>query len=690
MITKIENVKLISPKNILIKDIPNIIIKAFIAGPKFIINNIQNNDKIKNELLATNNFPTEYADELDKVLNTTTNKNNKHNHNYINTKILDIELEKWLKNNNLMIQPSDKNLCITLIDKDIYNEHLSKLVNNKDSYTEIKFDDAIKIIKSTYTKIYNTYHKFHKDGLFEYHIKNYKDKFGIPNLYLIPKIHKPKLAFRPIVNQRNYIFTDIYKSIHTHYCNKLNTHKYKKSYIIDGNNELLKRLDNINNIYNLIHNNSYNTTNDINDTNNTNDTNITNEEKDNYNNKKHNNIPYNNTLHNNTQHINTTNITNNTTAIKNNNTTTNTATTINTKNSIITNTNFTSDTIDTSIKINKNIQNINFDDLDIISLDVTNLYGNIDLKEIIKTIKKTINYDYKNDYFMSSLVEKILFNNIIEINNTTYIQNNGLAMGINYAPSLANYYLFYNFDLTFHNLTTTGPIILYTRYLDDILIIYNKNTKWNIHKFIQNVLNTIHPSIQFTIEESINNSINFLDLTITIDKSTRSITYTNYTKAFKTCMFLHEKARYKPKAGLIKSQFIRLMKNNNREEGYNLDTIKMINELHKRGYSKELIRDNIISYNERDKYMSVNDIKAEKLTKWKEQIKDKKLLILNNNNKINLIKSWLYNKSKEYIIIEKNFQNLYTTMYKNFKNTSLRYVLVDNNQSNKTQDTHQE
>ena len=122
------------------------------------------------------------------------------------------------------------------------------------------------------------------------------------------------------------------------------------------------------------------------------------------------------------------------------------------------------------------------------------------------------------------------------------------------------------------------------------------------------------------------------------------------------------------------------MKNNNRKRGYDVDTIKMINELHKRGYSKKLIRDNIISYNERDKYMTVNDIKANKANKWKEQIKDKKLLILNNNNKINLIKNWLYKKSKDYIIIEKNFQNLYTIMYKNFKNTSLRYEVVESKQ----------
>jgi hypothetical protein len=74
-------------------------------------------------------------------------------------------------------------------------------------------------------------------------------------------------------------------------------------------------------------------------------------------------------------------------------------------------------------------------------------------------------------------------------------------------------------------------IIDYCRYVDDILIVHNKDIT-----NIENTLiyfNSIHPNIQFTIENETQNYLNYLDLTITNEhnKLTFSIfwkpTYTN-------------------------------------------------------------------------------------------------------------------------------------------------------------------
>ena len=58
----------------------------------------------------------------------------------------------------------------------------------------------------------------------------------------------------------------------------------------------------------------------------------------------------------------------------------------------------------------------------------------------------------------------------------------------------------------------TNTIILYTRYVNDILIIYdNKKTSPEI---ITEHINHIHPALTFTPTSEQNNTIHFLDLTI--------------------------------------------------------------------------------------------------------------------------------------------------------------------------------
>ena len=55
-------------------------------------------------------------------------------------------------------------------------------------------------------------------------------------------------------------------------------------------------------------------------------------------------------------------------------------------------------------------------------------------------------------------------------------------------------------------------ITLYGRYVDDIIIVYNN--KEDISKNILDKFNQIHPKLKFTLETEINNTINYLDITI--------------------------------------------------------------------------------------------------------------------------------------------------------------------------------
>jgi hypothetical protein len=56
----------------------------------------------------------------------------------------------------------------------------------------------------------------------------------------------------------------------------------------------------------------------------------------------------------------------------------------------------------------------------------------------------------------------------------------------------------------------TKEIMFFTRYVDDILMIYN--AKHTAPETIHNLVNKTHPSLQFTLTHEHNNSISFLDL----------------------------------------------------------------------------------------------------------------------------------------------------------------------------------
>ena len=84
-------------------------------------------------------------------------------------------------------------------------------------------------------------------------------------------------------------------------------------------------------------------------------------------------------------------------------------------------------------------------------------------------------------------------------------------MGAPTSSILSEIYLQYVEYTEICNILQQHNIICYFRYVDDILIVYNDE---DID--IQNVLeqfNNISPTLNFTIEQEVNNSIHFLDLT---------------------------------------------------------------------------------------------------------------------------------------------------------------------------------
>jgi hypothetical protein len=102
--------------------------------------------------------------------------------------------------------------------------------------------------------------------------------------------------------------------------------------------------------------------------------------------------------------------------------------------------------------------------------------------------------------------------NYFSHNNTTYIQQEGLAMGAPSSGLIAEIFLQHTEHTQLTHLSHKHKIIDYCRYVDDILIIYD-TSHTNIHNILQD-FNCLHPNLHFTAETETDNKQNYLDITI--------------------------------------------------------------------------------------------------------------------------------------------------------------------------------
>ncbi|KAK5644828.1 hypothetical protein RI129_006128 [Pyrocoelia pectoralis] len=116
--------------------------------------------------------------------------------------------------------------------------------------------------------------------------------------------------------------------------------------------------------------------------------------------------------------------------------------------------------------------------------------------------------------FLSSCLRTCYNQNFFTFNNIVYRQPFGLPMGSNLSPLLAEIFLIsFETNFIFSNPHINDKIIFYKRYVDDILVVFD-GTNQDIEEVFL-ALNQAHPNIAFTLEKEVNNTLNFLDLTIT-------------------------------------------------------------------------------------------------------------------------------------------------------------------------------
>jgi hypothetical protein len=113
-------------------------------------------------------------------------------------------------------------------------------------------------------------------------------------------------------------------------------------------------------------------------------------------------------------------------------------------------------------------------------------------------------------------------------------------------------------------------IISYSRYVDDILIIYD-HTKTNLNQVL-NDFNNIHNMNQYTIEKENNNEIDFFD--ISIRRLQSSLEYKIYRKPTSTRTIIHNTSCHPAEQKVMAFNFLF-----NRLNSYPLNNLNRNNEL---------------------------------------------------------------------------------------------------------------
>ena len=194
------------------------------------------------------------------------------------------------------------------------------------------------------------------------------------------------------------------------------------------------------------------------------------------------------------------------------------------------------------------------------------MYSNIptdELESIIYVLCKQQDIEDTLMREIMTIAKTILTQNYYGFNGKTYLQTKGLAMGAPISSILSEMYLQYLENTKVLSILTKPGTERYFRYVDDILLIYNRN-----HIDIREILissNSFTPSLNFTLEQEIDNKLNFLDITLV--KTDDKISFDIYRKPTTTDVIIPSDSCHPQEHKLAAIRYFL-----NRANTYDLDT----------------------------------------------------------------------------------------------------------------------
>ena len=238
--------------------------------------------------------------------------------------------------------------------------------------------------------------------------------------------------------------------------------------------------------------------------------------------------------------------------------------------------------------INKMVKNMTLQDNEkLISYDVCQLYTNVPLEESIemaavRLFQETDEVPVDINTFMK-LCKLACSNILIETSNGFIRQVDGLAMGIQCAPQLANIWLA-ALDKEIQNESR-----LYCRYMDDVITIIN--TQYSTSNLAR--INKLHPNLTFTSElENEKGELPFLDMLL-IHKQDGKIDTQWYRKPTDTGLVLnfHALAPFKYKKSVIINMVHRVNNATNNWENFHRGIEEAKEILRNNHYPPEIYED---------------------------------------------------------------------------------------------------
>jgi hypothetical protein len=156
-----------------------------------------------------------------------------------------------------------------------------------------------------------------------------------------------------------------------------------------------------------------------------------------------------------------------------------------------------------TVKLLNDLLEIPYDqNLKFASFDITNMYSNVPANELIKTVdimceKHGISEELKHEIMKLSQI--IIKQNYFQFQNTLYIQEGGLGMSAPTSSIFSEICLQHIENTIIADILLKYDIVGYFRYVNNILIVLNKDTT-NIYD-VFNAFSIIMPTMKFTIEE---------------------------------------------------------------------------------------------------------------------------------------------------------------------------------------------
>jgi hypothetical protein len=174
------------------------------------------------------------------------------------------------------------------------------------------------------------------------------------------------------------------------------------------------------------------------------------------------------------------------------------------------------------------------------------------LLSLLKQHLPTVCSSYSESLTILSFLQPIIKYNTFFANNTFYLQNVGLPMGGCLSGSLANIYLGF-LEETFIS-KYTSSLLLYTRYMDDILIILDTDSL-PLHEFLTQLKDTFQLSITSSSSPS---HVTFLDTRINFNSISFELNFFSKTLTPFRLPLAADKRPSRYQVSLFQSQLLRM------------------------------------------------------------------------------------------------------------------------------------